>query len=65
MGYIAALHNNHLLLQANSIKHHAVLSYIYLGREVVDDDRYKPDAEDFIYNYSQLHLLVITIDDLA
>ncbi|MFT6734409.1 MAG: hypothetical protein ACJAS9_002610, partial [Polaribacter sp.] len=29
------------------------------------DDRYKPDAEDFIYNYSQLHLLVITIDDLA
>lgn len=65
MGYIAALRKNHLLLQANSIKHRAVLSYIYLGREVVDDDRYKPDAEEFIYIYSQLHLLVITIDDLA
>ncbi|MFT5814110.1 MAG: hypothetical protein ACI9VT_001870 [Psychroserpens sp.] len=49
MGYIAALRKDHLLLQANSIKHRAVLSYIYLGREVVNDDRYKPDAEEFIY----------------
>lgn len=51
--------------EINSIKHRAVLSYIYLGREVVDDDRYRPDAEKFIYIYSQLHLLVITVDDLA
>jgi hypothetical protein len=65
MGYIAALRKDHLLLQAKSIKHRAVLSYIYLGREIVDDDRYKPDAEEFIYIYSRLHLLVITIDDLA
>jgi hypothetical protein len=45
MGYVETLHKNHLLLQANSIKHRAVLYYIYQGREVVDDDRYRPDAE--------------------
>ena len=44
MGYVDTLHKNHLLLQANSIKHRALLYYIYQGREVVDD-RYRPDAE--------------------
>jgi hypothetical protein len=65
MGYVTALRENHLLLQANSIKHRAVLSYIYLGREVVDDNRYRPSAEEFVFVYSQLYLLTIGIDDLA
>lgn len=28
-------------LQANTVKHRAVLSFITIGREVVNDDRYK------------------------
>ncbi len=65
MGYVAALRDDHLLLQANSIKHRAVLSYIYLGREVVDDDRYRPSADEFVFVYSQLYQLTVGIGDLA
>lgn len=59
MGYVAALREDNFLLQANTIRHRAVLSYIYLGREVIDDNRYRPTAEEFIFVYSQLYLLTV------
>jgi len=65
MGYVAALRDDHLLLQANNIKHRTVLSYIYLGREVVDDNRYRPSAEEFVFVYSQLYQLTINVGDLT
>tara|TARA_R110001583_G_scaffold134394_2_gene286109 strand:- start:22443 stop:22823 length:381 start_codon:yes stop_codon:yes gene_type:complete len=40
LGYAATMKKYHYSLQANTIKHRTVLSFITIGREVVDDDRY-------------------------
>ena len=65
LGRVAASRDDNLLLQANTIKYRTVLSYIYLGREVVDDNRYQPSVEEFIFVYDQIHLLVVRVAHLA
>lgn len=59
LGYAADNLNQTKQLQANTEKKRRVLSYIYLGREVVGDSRYRPDEPLFIYVYSQLSKLAI------
>lgn len=64
LGYTSDKLNQSRLLQANTEKKRRVLSYIYLGREVVDDDRYCPDEPLLIYAYSQLSELAVRYEDL-
>lgn len=52
------------LLQANTEKRKRVLSYIYVGREVIDDVRYCPDEPLIIYALSQLSMLTIQMERL-
>ena len=59
LGYASDKLKQPKLLQANTEKKRRVLSYIYLGREVVDDERYCPDELLLIYVYSQLSELAI------
>ena len=59
LGFASEKLNQSRLLQANTVKKRRVLSYIYLGREVVDDDRYCPDEPLLIYVYAQLSALAI------
>ena len=65
IGYAVSAGKGDSALQANTEKKRRVLSYIYLGREVVDDPRYEPDELIIIYVYSQLSLLAIQIDNLG
>jgi hypothetical protein len=51
-------------LQANTVKHRAVLSFITIGREVVDDDRYKIPVHEFNDVLSRISKLSINIVDL-
>lgn len=64
IGYAVSALKGDSALQANTEKKRRVLSYIYLGREVVDDRRYEPDEMVIVYVYSQLSLLAIQIDNL-
>ena len=64
IGYAVSALKGDSALQANTEKKRRVLSYIYLGREVVDDRRYEPDEMVIVYVYSQLSLLSIQIDNL-
>jgi hypothetical protein len=64
MGFAAEQLNYHLLLQANTEKNRRVLSHVYLGREVVDDERYKIDDEVIIWVLYALPNLVIRLDNL-
>jgi hypothetical protein len=59
IGYAATIKKYNYSLQANTVKHRAVLSFITIGREVVDDDRYK------IAPLSVISCLVITETDCA
>jgi hypothetical protein len=52
-------------LQANTVKHRAVLSFITIGREVVDDDdRYKIPVHEFNDVLSRISKLTINVVDL-
>jgi len=64
LGFASDKLNQQRLLQANTEKKRRVLSYIYLGREVVDDYRYCPDEPLLIYVYSQLSELTVRYEDL-
>ena len=64
IGYSVSALQGDSALQANTEKKRRVLSYIYLGREAVDDPRYEPDELIIVYVYSQLSLLAIQIDNL-
>jgi hypothetical protein len=50
--------------QANTVKHRAVLSFITIGREVVDDDRYKIAIDEFNHVLLRISKLTINIADL-
>ena len=65
IGYAVSALKGDSALQANTEKKRRVLSYIYLGREVIDDPRYEPDELSIVYVYSQLSLLTIHIDNLG
>jgi len=64
IGFAAEQLNYHCLLQANTVKKRRVLSYIYLGREVIDDDRYKVDDEIIIWVLNELPNLIMRLSDL-
>jgi len=64
-GYAASALKHDRALQANTETKRRVLSYVYIGREVIDDPRYLPDQEVMIYIYSQLSTLAITIDSIG
>ncbi len=64
LGYAASALKYEGALQANTETERRVLSYIYLGREVIDDPRYEPDILDIIYVYSQLSELTIRVEAL-
>ncbi len=57
LGYTATLKKYNYSLQANTIKHRAVLSFITIGREVIDDDRYNIPLNE--YNAVLLQISVI------
>lgn len=65
LGFASDKLNQQRLLQANTEKKRRVLSYIYLGREVIDDYRYCPDEPLLIFVYSQLSELAIGYEDLG
>ena len=46
--------NFHHSLQANTLKNRRVLSHIYIGREVIDDERYTVDDEFIIWVLHEL-----------
>ena len=64
LGYAAPMKKYNYSLQANTIKHRAVLSFITIGREIVDDDRYKVAIDEFNHVLSRISKLTINIADL-
>ena len=64
IGYTAVLKGMQYSLQANTIRHRAVLSVISVAREIIDDERYRIPEEECIYTLMFLHEFVITINKL-
>ena len=64
IGFAAEQLNFHHSLQANTVKNRRVLSHIYLGREVIDDKRYKVDDDVIIWVLNELPNLVVRLDNL-
>ena len=56
---------NQSRFQANTEKKRRVLSYVYLGREVIDDGRYCPDEPVLVFVFSQLSELAISHESLG
>lgn len=61
IGFAAEQLKYHHSLQANTEKNRRVLSHIYLGREVVNDPRYKVDDEVIFWVLHELPNLVIRL----
>ena len=57
MDFVSAQLTQSRLLQASTERRKYILSYVYLGKEVIDGARYCPDAPLLIYVYSQLSKL--------
>lgn len=64
VGKAAIMKNMQRTLQANTTKHKAVLSVIYIGREVIEDERYKITLEEFDYVLYYLAHFAISVDRL-
>jgi len=64
IGFAAEQLNYHRLLQANTVKKKRILSHIYLGREVIDDDRYKVDDDIIIWVLNELPNLIMKLSNL-
>lgn len=64
IGFAAEQLNLHHSLQANTEKNRRVLSYIYLDREVVNDERYTVDDEFIIWALHELPNLAIRLGRL-
>jgi len=65
VGYATSESGHMPAMQANTVTNKQVLSYIYLGREAVDDRRYYPDDTLVIWVLEQLHRLTVSVDDFA
>lgn len=64
IGFAAEKLKYHHSLQANTVKDRRVLSHVYLGREVIDDERYKVDDAVIIWVFHELPNLVMRLDNL-
>ena len=64
IGFVAEQLNFNRSLQANTVKNRRVLSHIYLGREVIDDERYTIDDEFVIWVLHELPNLIIQLGNL-
>lgn len=64
IGFAAEQLNYHRSLQANTMTNRRVLSYVYLGREVVGDKRYKIDDKVILRVLHELPNLVIRLGNL-
>ena len=64
IGFVAEQLNFHHSLQANTVKKRRVLSHIYLGREVIDDERYTVDDEFIIWVLHELPNLIMRLGNL-
>ncbi len=62
--FVAEQLNFHHSLQANTVKKRRVLSHIYLGREVIDDERYTVDDEFIIWVLHELPNLIMRLGNL-
>jgi len=56
--------NFHHSLQANTVKNRCVLSHVYLGREVIVDERYKVEDEFVIWVLHELPNLIMRLGNL-
>ena len=63
LGFASSQLGQSRFLQANSIKKRRVLSIIFLGKQVINDDRYCPDDPLFIFVYHQLSEIVQGYND--
>ena len=64
IGTIARIKGMQRSLQANTVKNRAVLSIIYLAREVVTDDRYRITIDEFEYMISDMSKIPVVVSDL-
>ncbi len=64
IGFAAEQLNYHHSLQVNTVKNRRVLSHVYLGREVIDDERYMVDDEVIIWVLHELPNLVMRLYNL-
>lgn len=64
IGFVAEQLNFNRSLQANTVKNRRVLSHIYLGREVINDERYTIDDEFVIWVLHELPNLIIQLGNL-
>lgn len=61
IGKAAVMKNMQRTLQANTTKHRPVLSIIYIGREVIEDERYEVTLEEYSYVLYNLAHFTISI----
>ncbi|CAG21730.1 IS4-like element ISPpr2 family transposase [Photobacterium profundum] len=64
VGRAAVMKKIHYSLQANSLKYRAVLSTIYIGREVEKDGRYTITIDEYVYVLAHLSELAVSMEDL-
>ena len=64
IGFAAEQLNIHYSLQANTEKNRRVLSHIYLGREIVNDERYTIEDEFIIWVLHELPNLIMRLGNL-
>ena len=62
--FVSAQLTQSCLLHANTERRKCLLSYVYLGREAINDTRYCHDEPLLSYVYSQLSKLTIQFEDL-
>lgn len=65
IGFAACEQGYHRTLQANTVSKRKVLSVIYVGREVMDDDRYVIDHRAILNVIKTLPELVVQLSDLG
>jgi hypothetical protein len=63
-GFVAEQLNYHQSLQANTVKDRRVLSHVYLGRMVIDDERYKIEDDVIVWVLHELPNLVMRLGNL-
>lgn len=64
IGFAAEQLNYYHSLQANTVKEWRILLHVYLGREVIDDERYKVDDKVIIWVLHELPNLVTRLSNL-
>ena len=65
MGKVAVDKKYHYRLQANTTRHKAVLSYIYLAMQIVNDKRYKIKRKDLRIVLDHASQFTKSIDDIG